>query len=261
MLFIPKDFTGVISVIIALIAILVSYWITKRVIEWIKNQLKEIKYKAEFDILLRILLFLVPFLVFLYILELFGLPVGSFILVIFVIIAIVSFVFLIPFFLDAAAYVKLVREKCFLEGDTIELVSEKIFGRVINISLLGVEILKIPENSIAYISHSRISGDIIINHSRPTGRTGIEVSVNLSLDAGPGKLEKAKEAMIDSVLSTEGTVKKGDNAPTVYVRGLENVIKLTLEFYVNDPKEIPAIRSQVIEKIYSGLYHDGIKLG
>ena len=254
------DITRFIVVIVAIIAIFVSYWLTKRIIEWIKQQLKDVKYKAELDILLRAFVVLIPLLVFLYILELFGLPIGAFILAISIMIAIISFVFLVPFFLDAAAYIKLTRERSFLEGDTIELVNEKIFGRVTEVGLLGVEILKIPENSIAFIPHNKISRDVIINHSRPTGRTGVEVSVNISLEIAPEKLEKAKKAMVDAVLQTEGTVKKGDNAPAVYVRSLENVIKLTLELYVNEPIDIPNIKSQVIEKIYSEFHRAGIKL-
>ncbi len=141
-------------------------------------------------------------------------------------------------------------DKPFQVGDRIQLDSGEV-GDVLDVGVRSTRI-KTMDETVVIIPNSTVASSKIINYNKPKSK--IKVKIELGLAYGTN-VPKAKKAILETVLGTEGVEK--EPAPSVYLTEMGDfALKFLVVAWANSPKQQFDVKTRLTERLYERLTKD-----
>ncbi len=142
-------------------------------------------------------------------------------------------------------------EAPFALGDWVQIAGHE--GRVEQLNWRTAS-LRTRENNLVVISNDKITGEDIVNFSRPDPRHAQDVFVGLGYEYPP---EAVKAVLLASVDGLEGIVP--EPAPRAFTTSYDDFsIAYRLRYWIEDPEVAPRIRERVLSRYWYGLRRAGM---
>jgi len=144
-------------------------------------------------------------------------------------------------------------ESPFALGDWVQISGHE--GRIEQLNWRTAT-LRTRENNLVVISNDKITGEDIVNFSRPDPRHAHDVLVGLPYDCPP---EQVKAVLLAAADGTEGVVP--DPEPRVFAASFdESAVGYRLRYWIEDPEAAPRVRDRVTSRVWYGLRRAGMTI-
>lgn len=142
-------------------------------------------------------------------------------------------------------------EAPFTLGDWVQIAGHE--GRVEQLNWRTAS-LRTRENNLVVISNDKITGEDIVNFSRPDPLHAQDVFVGLGYDCPP---EAVKAVLLAAVAGTEGIAP--EPAPRAFTTSYDDFsIGYRLRYWILDPEAAPRIRDRALSRFWYGLRRAGM---
>ncbi len=144
-------------------------------------------------------------------------------------------------------------ESPFALGDWVQISGHE--GRVVQLNWRTASVLT-RENNLVVIGNDKITGEDIVNFSRPDPRHAYDVFVGLGYECPP---EQVKAVLLAAAGGVEGIAP--DPAPRAFVMSYDDFsVGYRLRYWIADPEVAPRVRDRVLGRFWYGLRRAGMTI-
>lgn len=119
--------------------------------------------------------------------------------------------------------------------------------------------LRTLANNLVVIPNKKLAESVVINYNLPQTQLGVELSVSVSYDTDPARVE---EILIDEVLKAHGEVPgvMNEPPPVRFAEFGESALKINFYAQIDNVEQRYAARHELMKRVYTRFRQEGIKI-